>query len=71
MATPLENAQTRRAAIMAELAALTVSQPDQSIDGESMSHASNRDTLYRELESLQKLIQQLSGPFVVRQRRRS
>lgn len=70
MATPLENAVARRDAILTELAALSSSKPDYSIDGESVSHAQNRAALMQELKDLQAVIQQLSGPFIKRRRGR-
>ena len=71
MATDLENAKARRSQILAELAAITLNQPDQSIDGESMSHAGNRAQLQQELKDLQVLIQQLGGPYRIRSRGRA
>jgi hypothetical protein len=62
MATFLENLIARRDAIAAELAGLSVSKPDYSIDGESISHASNRTALMNEMKMLDDMILDQSGP---------
>lgn len=65
MATPIENLETRRAAICTELAALTSSAagglPNASGDGGGIDHVGYKDGLYRELEQIEKAIGALSA----------
>mgnify|MGYP000405548107 CR=1 FL=1 len=63
--TYLDNLIVRRDNIAAELAAITLSKPDNSIDGESQSHASNRAALIAELKDLNEIIAQQQGPCIV------
>ncbi len=63
--TYLENLIVRRDAIATELAALSASKPDYSIDGESISYASNRAALIAELKDLNEIIAQQQGPCIV------
>ena len=65
MASFLDNLTARRDAIAAELAALSVSKPDYSIDGESMSHAANRTALMNEMKMLDEMITEQSGPAMM------
>jgi hypothetical protein len=69
MPTDLENLQTRRSAIVAELAALTGEsaggKPSYSIDGQQVDHTAYRLSLYEELERLDRLIAAANGPFEV------
>ena len=66
MATPSYQTklETAREQIAARIVEITQApKPDYSIDGESYSHASYLDTLTRQLESLNKLIQQAGSPI--------
>ena len=65
MASFLDNLTARRDAIAAELAALSVSKPDYSIDGESISHASNRAALMNEMKMLDEMILDQNGPAMM------
>jgi hypothetical protein len=65
MASFLDNLIARRNAIAAELAGLSVSKPDYSIDGESINHASNRTALMNEMKMLDDMITEQSGPTLV------
>lgn len=65
MATFQENLIIRRDAVMERLAALEVDKPDYSIDGESVSWASNRASLMAELKQITEMIDQAEGPVVV------
>jgi hypothetical protein len=65
MATYIDLLIRRRDAIAAELAAINISKPDYSIDGESISHASNRASLMQELKMLEEMIAQGDGPAMV------
>lgn len=69
MATDLNNLQTRRSAILAELAAMTSEssggKPSYSIDGQKVDHTAYRLSLYEELERIDRLIAAASGPFEV------
>lgn len=67
MATDLENLQTRRSAILAELASLTSSRnggrPTYSIDGQMIDHVGYRKSLLEELKSLNEMLSAIQGPF--------
>lgn len=65
MATALENLQTRYAAAIAELAALTA-RPNYSLDGESVQWQSLRESLVKEIADLRALIIAEEGPTEVR-----
>lgn len=67
MATDIENLQTRRSAITAELAAGN-SKPSYSIGGQSVSWTEYRLSLYEEMDKINNLIRQLGGPWMVRSR---
>lgn len=64
MATFLQNLETRRDKIAAELAAIEKSLPDYSLEGESWSLAANRTGLMEELKQINELIAQASGPVM-------
>jgi hypothetical protein len=72
MATDLENLQARKAAILAELAALDTTKagglPNASGPGVNVDHVGYRDSLYRELEKIDQLIAAAEGPFEVEMR---
>lgn len=67
MASDLDNLQARRAAITAELAAMTSTSMggkiDFSVDGQSESHVAYRLSLYQELELIDKQIASAEGPW--------
>lgn len=67
MATDLENLQTRKSAIMTELAAITSTaaggKPNSSAGG--IDHVGYKDGLYRELREIDTLITAAEGPFEV------
>lgn len=76
MATALENLQTRRESICAELAALgsslgvpdttkAGSVPNKSGDGINMDHVGYKQSLYAELKMIDEQIAALQGPFEV------
>lgn len=60
MASDLENLKTRRSAILAELAGLTSTSQggrmNQTAMGRSFDHVGYKDGLYRELETIERLI---------------
>lgn len=66
MPTNLENLNTRKAAITAELAALTSAgaggKPNSSGGGDNVDHVGYKDGLYRELTEINKLLSALEGP---------
>jgi hypothetical protein len=68
MATDLENLQSRRSAILAELATgqtpdgASIRRPSYNIDGQSVSWNQYRKSLYEELEKIDKLIGAVGGP---------
>jgi len=67
MATDLENIQSRRSAILTELAALSSSvaggKPNSQAGG--IDHVGYKDSLYRELDRLNELISPLTGPMEI------
>ena len=67
MATDLENLQTRKSAILTELAALTSTaaggKPNASASG--VDHVGYKDGLYRELAWINEQISAAGGPFEV------
>lgn len=65
VATAKAALETRRDAVAAELAALTVDGPDFSLDGVSMSAVEYAAALRKELAELTLLIEQFGGPVVV------
>lgn len=65
MATYVENLIARRDKVAADLAAIDVSKPDYSIEGQSISHAANRAALLAELDTLQRLIARANGPWKI------
>lgn len=69
MASDLENLKTRRSAIYTELAALSTTKagglPNASGSGVNVDHVGYKDGLYRELKSLDALIESAEGPFEV------
>ena len=71
MSTDLENLQTRRSAILSELAAgetpsgESLRKPSYSIDGQSVSWDQYRKSLYDELTQIDRLIATLGGPVEV------
>jgi hypothetical protein len=66
LATAVTALETRRDAVAAELAALTVDGPDFTLDGVTMSAVEYAKFLTEELERLVKLIEKLGvGPCVV------
>ena len=64
------NLETRIMAAAAELAAITTSQPDYSIDGQSVQHTARIKALREEIVELQKTINSLE-PFSVISRART
>lgn len=71
MPTDLENLQTRRSAVLAELAAgetpsgASLRKPSYSIDGQAVNWDEYRKSLYAELESIDRLIASTGGPVEV------
>ena len=71
MPTDLENLQTRRSAVLAELAAgetpsgASLRKPSYSVDGQSVSWDQYRKSLYDELENIDRLIGSTGGPTEV------
>jgi len=71
MSTDLENLQTRRSAILAELAAGetpagdSLRKPTYDIDGQSVNWDEYRRSLYDELSRIDALIASLGGPVEV------
>lgn len=57
--------ETRRDAVAAELAALTVDGPDFTLDGVSMSAMAYAKMLREELTELTKSIEEMAGPCIV------
>ena len=64
MATDLENLQTRKSAILSELAAMGT-KPDYSINGQSVQWTAYRKSLLEELEMINGLIER-ELPFELR-----
>lgn len=64
MATVLQNLETRRDAIAAELADLD-GRPDFTADGIAVNWAAYRKQLLDELVEITKLVEQYSGPCIV------
>lgn len=62
MATPLQNATTRRDAVLVELAAGGFG-PDVSEQGRSIGWVAYRNSLLEELKTLNEMIVQLNGPY--------
>jgi hypothetical protein len=66
MPTELENLLTRRANILAELAAMTPAasggKPSYSIDGQQVDHTAYRRSLYDELAAIDQRVAALAGP---------
>lgn len=69
-ATVTANLETRLAAAAVELAAITTSQPDYSIDGQSVQHQARIKALREEILELQKTINTLN-PYIVSSRART
>ncbi len=67
MATDLQNLQTRRSAVLAELAALSPTRT-YSIDGQSVDHDRYRASLLDEAAQLNALIAALAGPIELKSR---
>ena len=69
MPTNIENLKTRRTNIYTELAAMASTtaggKPTYNIDGQFVDHTNYRLGLYKELEAIQKMVNQLEGPFEV------
>ena len=71
MPSDLENLQTRRSAILAELAAGetpggdSLRKPSYSIDGQSVDWSDYRRSLYDELREIDRLIATTGGPVEV------
>lgn len=69
MASNLENLKARRAAITAELAALSATKagglPNSSGLPVSVDHVGYKDSLYRELREINGLIAQMEGPWAL------
>ena len=67
MATDLENLQTRRSAVLAELAALGPTKagglPNAGGDGIGLDHQGYKAGLYAELREIEALITALGGAF--------
>jgi len=61
MATPLENLKTRRAAICEELAALSSSAAGGKPNSGQIDHTGYKAGLYRELEEINKQIENLQA----------
>ncbi|VTS03303.1 hypothetical protein [Tuwongella immobilis] len=71
MPSHLESLIARRDAVTLELANGDIHQPSNSIDGEQISWTEYRMSLIDELERLNILIRQASGPFMIRSRGRA
>lgn len=69
MATDLENLQTRKSAILAELAALSTSAagglPNSTGPGTHIDHVGYRKSLYEELKMINEQIAASEGPWEV------
>jgi hypothetical protein len=65
MATDLANLLSRRSSILAELAALTASQPDYTKANQSVQWAALRRQLTDELKALNAMIAAFDGPWEV------
>ena len=64
MSTDLENLQARRTSILAELAALDANAPGGLPNGPpGIDHVGYKDSLYRELEQIERRIAALQGPI--------
>ncbi|MGQ0637317.1 MAG: hypothetical protein ACT4QC_22140 [Planctomycetaceae bacterium] len=72
MPSDLENLLARRSNLLAELAALNAAasggKPTYSLDGQQVDHTHYRLSLYSELESINRQIGALTGPFEARDR---
>ncbi len=69
MATDLENLQTRRSAILTELAALDSTKaggnPNATGSGDGIDHTGYKQSLYDELRQINELIAAAEGPWEV------
>ncbi len=54
----------RRDAVAAALLAIGT-KPNYSIDGQSVDHVGNRESLREELKELNEMIQEAGGPYIV------
>lgn len=65
MATDLENLQTARSAVIAQISELDPRKMDYSIDGQSVSYSAYRSHLLALLKEYNQLIADESGPFQI------
>jgi len=67
MATDLENLQTRRSAILTELAAINSTQPGGKPDSTTtgVEHVAYKDSLYRELGEIDARLAAIQGPVEI------
>ena len=66
-ATEIAQLETRKAVVLAELAAMTSTsaggKPDYSADGQSVSHTAYRKSLYDELDDIDERLSRAEGPI--------